>query len=249
MTLRVRHCGWRRARNGVFVCVALAGCAGSASTGAKIAVMPTTGLADRARTILVTGVRPTQRVTVNARSIGADAIWSATASFRASQRGVINLADSAPTSGSYRGVSEMGLFWSQHRVSSKPDASGPFSRSWYTTQTELTVSTGAQHLASARVTQSLVGENVELHVERLASTGFVGVYFTPAPGRDRRPATVVGRGSEGGLAQPRGRRCLPLTASRRSRSPTSGSPDCRRICRESPLRLWPFRPWSSWRPI
>jgi Acyl-CoA thioester hydrolase/BAAT N-terminal region len=129
MTLRVRQCGWRRARNGVFLCVALAGCAGSSSASAKIAVMPTTGLADRARTILVTGGRPTQRVTVNARSIGADAIWSATASFRASQRGVINLADSAPTSGSYRGVSEMGLFWSQHRVSSKPDASGPFSRS------------------------------------------------------------------------------------------------------------------------
>jgi Acyl-CoA thioester hydrolase/BAAT N-terminal region len=98
MTLRVRQCR-RGARNGVFLCVAVSGCAGSSSTSAKIAVMPTTGLADRARTILVTGVRPTQRVTVNARSIGVDAIWSATASFRASQRGVINLADSAPTPG------------------------------------------------------------------------------------------------------------------------------------------------------
>jgi hypothetical protein len=216
---------------------------------ARIAVTPTTGLADRARTILVTGVRPTQRVTVTARSIGADAIWSSTASFRASQRGVINLADSGPTSGSYRGVSEMGLFWSQHRVSSKPDASGPFSRWWYATQTELTVSAEAQRLASARVTQSLIGENVELHVERLASTGFVGVYFTPAPGRGRRPATVVGGGSEGGLATATWATILPLMASRRSRSPTSGSPDCRRICRESPSRLWPFRPWSWWRPI
>lgn len=199
MTLRVRQCSWRRACTGAFLCIALAGCAGSSSTSAKITVTPTTGLADRARTILVTGVRPTQRVTLNARSIGADAIWSATASFRASQRGVINLADSAPTSGSYHGVSAMGLFWSQHRVSSKPDASGPFSRSWYTTQTELTVSAGGQRLTSARLTQSLMGENVGLYVERLASTGFVGVYFTPASGRGRRPATVVWGGSEGGL--------------------------------------------------
>lgn len=177
MTLRVRQCSWRRACTGAFPCVALAGCARSSSTSARITVTPTTGLADRARAVHVTGVRPTQRVTLNVRSIGADAIWSATASFRASQRGVISLADSAPTSGSYRGVSEMGLFWSQHRVSSKPDASCPFSRSWYTTQTELTVRAGGQRLASARLTQRLIGENVGLHVERLASAGFVGVYF------------------------------------------------------------------------
>ena len=136
---------------------------------------------------------------MNARSIGADAIWSATATFRASQRGVIDLADSAPTSGSYRGVSAMGLFWSQDQVSSKPDAAGPFSTSSYMTQTEITLSAGRQRLASSRVIQSLIGRGVGLHVERLGSTGFVGVYFTPPSRHVRRPATVIWGGSEGGL--------------------------------------------------
>jgi hypothetical protein len=143
----------------------------------------------------------------------------------------------------------MGLSWSHHRVSSKPDASGPFSISWYTTQTELTFSAGAQRLASARVTQSLIGENVELHVERLASTGFVGVYFTPGPGRGRRPATVVWGGSEGGLATAT---CAAMLASHGIPALALayfGEPGLPANLSRIPSRLWPFRPWSSWRPI
>ena len=179
------------------LCIALAACGSSSAT--RITVTPASGLADRARTIVLSGLSPEQMVTINARSIGPTGVLSASATFRASRRGGVDLADSAPTSGSYRGVSPMGLFWSQHLAGSQRRAAGPQSPSWYSTRTELTASAGGRRLASAEMTQTLMGAGVRLHVERLAAAGFVGLYFTPAPGHARGPGVVVWGGSEGGF--------------------------------------------------
>jgi dienelactone hydrolase len=175
----------------VAVAAALGGCGGSSGREVVISVTPAAGLYDQARTIVISHLRPGEIVTVTARSARPDGSWSASATFKANDTGVVDFARAPSLSGSYTGVSPMGLFWSEHRAGSD---FAPLSA----TVTTLTVDAGARRLASARVTQLLSGPGVTEHSERLARVGFVGQYFLP-PGGGRRPAVVVWGGSEGGL--------------------------------------------------
>jgi hypothetical protein len=103
-----------------------------------------------------------------------------------------HLARQAPVGGSYRGVSPMGLFWSQHRVRAR-SAPAPAADA---TATTLTVSIGTHRAASTTVTQLLSEPGVIEHAETVCKVGFFGEYFARA-GVTRRPAVVVWGGSEG----------------------------------------------------
>jgi len=160
---------------------------------AAIQVTPAAGLYDQARSIVISHLSAGEVVNVTARTARPNGTWSANATFKANQSGVVDLARDAPLSGSYRGVSAMGLFWAQHQTG---PGSAPLNGRTVTT---LTVAKGTKRLASTQATQLLEGKGVTERAERVGKVGFYGEYFTPA-GTTRRPAVVLWGGSEGGLA-------------------------------------------------
>jgi dienelactone hydrolase len=177
--------------------LALMGCGGSGSgSGAAagrpvITARPAVGLFDAPRTIVVSHLRPGERITVHASTLRAAGTWTASATFRADGDGVVNLARSAPIIGSYRGASTLGLLWSEHlrTPGTHPYARGPV--------TELTVAAHGRTLASTHFTQLIRGPGVTVRPTTLAAEGFVGEYFAP-PGNGHQPAVTVWGGSEGG---------------------------------------------------
>ncbi len=176
-----------------FCAAVVAGCGGSRATSAvRIAVRPAVGLADQARAIVVSHLHSGEVVELTARTARSSGVWLASAAFRADRDGKVDLTHAAPLSGSYRGVSPMGLFWSQHQV-------GSGAGSTTATATTLTVTAGKKQLASAHITQVLAGLGVSEHEERVAQVGFYGEYFTPM-GNGRSPAVVLWGGSEGGVS-------------------------------------------------
>jgi dienelactone hydrolase len=157
-----------------------------------IKVTPAVGLFDQPRTIVISHLRSAELVTVTAKSQRSSGVWSASASFKADRTGVVDVARTAPVSGSYRVAAPMGLFWAQHRVGSRSAGLGA-------TVTSLAVTAGSHRLATAQVTQLLSGPGVTARASRVDRLGFYGEYFAPA-GRGRRPGVVIWGGSEGGLS-------------------------------------------------
>lgn len=170
----------------------VAACGGGGQRKAVVTVSPAVALADQGRTIVVSHLRSGQVVTISARTRRPGGSWTSSATFRATPRGTVNVAHQAPISGSYTGVSAMGLLWSERRTAS---GSEPLNG---VRVTQLAVSAANRQLAVARLTQRLSGPGVSEHSERVAQAGFFGEYFMP-PGHTRRPAVVLWGGSEGGL--------------------------------------------------
>lgn len=184
----LRRLWWPVAVMAVFV----AGCgSGTRAAPAVVRVTPASGLYDVSRSIVVSHLAPGEAVTISASTPRPHGLWSARATYKANGAGVIDLTQTAPESGSYRGVSAMGLLWSEHLVRAGAAAPSP-------TVTTLRITAGGRRIGSGTVTQLLSGPGVTEHVEALAKVGFVGRYFTP-PGRARHPAVIVWGGSEGGL--------------------------------------------------
>ncbi len=178
----------------VVVAVAsIAACGGGSAPNAVVTVSPPTGLWDRARTIVVARLNPGQRVTLHARTSLPSGIWASSATFKASSRGTVDLATEAPLRGSYSGVSAMGLLWSEKLLTSQR---GPLNG---LATTKISADAGGQTVGSASLTQSLNGPGVRMHQETVASAGFYGQYFSPAPGVSHAPALVLWGGSEGDL--------------------------------------------------
>jgi Acyl-CoA thioester hydrolase/BAAT N-terminal region/BAAT / Acyl-CoA thioester hydrolase C terminal len=183
----------------VCAAVAAAGCGEPAGRQAEIVVTPATGLYDRARSITITGLRPGSVVSVTATSRRPDGTWSASATFKAPDSGRLDLDRAAPLSGSYRGVSGMGLFWSERfvdRTAASDDG---------VVVSTVTVRDGRRTLTSTRVRQLLGGRAVSVHPLSVAAQGVAGLYFdsaagaAPPAGRAGRPAVVLWGGSDGGL--------------------------------------------------
>jgi dienelactone hydrolase len=177
--------------------LALVGCGGSGGSGTVgpvvITATPSVGLFDQARTIVVSHLRPGERITVEANTARVNGTWTSSATFRASHDGVVNLAREAPTSGSYHVANAMGLLWSERlRMRGPP----PLAHGAVTT---LTVHAGGRALASTQVTQRIRGPGVTVRMTTLAADGFVGAYYRPRGG-GQRPAAVIWGGSEGGDA-------------------------------------------------
>lgn len=177
----------------ILTVVGLAGCGGSAAAKAQLAVSPAVALWDRARTIVVSGLRSQQRVTLRARTPLPDGIWVSSATFKADRHGTVDVARQAPTSGSYSGVSPMGLLWSEKFVKQQP---GPYNGRATTTIRALV---GGKLVASAKMTQLLNVPGVRMHDERVPTAGFYGIYYSPPPKVSHAPAVVLWGGSEGDL--------------------------------------------------
>src|SRR5262249_26335292 len=87
---------------------------------------PIDDLIDVPRCIEVTDVPPGKIVEIRSETRRADAsVWRAAACFRAGPNGVVAVAAEPALSGSYTGISAMGLVWSQVQVAPPDSARKP----------------------------------------------------------------------------------------------------------------------------
>ena len=167
-------------------------------------ITPADALIDVPRRIVVSRLAPGEEVSVHTRTQrGRDVAWRSCAGFRADAEGVVDLQRDAPVSGSYAGVSAMGLIWSQ-----VPEVDGA-SREVFDAEgaealrTEVEVRRLAAPTLHGHFVQRLAGPGVARH--ELREEGLVGTLFLPAPRADGRaaPAVMVLNGSGGGINEPR----------------------------------------------
>jgi uncharacterized peroxidase-related enzyme len=167
-------------------------------------ITPADALIDVPRRIAVAGLAPGATVTIESCTVrGPGIAWRAAATFRAAADGSVDVARDAPQSGSYAGVSAMGLIWSQ-----APERSGA-PREVFGAEpaaplvTEIVARRAGAAPLRGRLVQRLAGAGVTRHDVRDA--GLVGTLFRPPPRADGRaaPAILVLNGSGGGINEPR----------------------------------------------
>jgi dienelactone hydrolase len=165
----------------------------------KISVQPSISSEDQPVHFAVTGLPPSQSVSLQLSSTDADGVkWESSATYRADASGDFSLDSMAATSGSYSGVNGMGLISSMLPVTNQAPDTGYF---WGSPQQRLTftlavVDSGAV-IASAKFQRRFSPISVAVHSETLAVDGFVGDYFAPET-EGEHPAFLTFGGSEGG---------------------------------------------------
>ncbi|GAB2465427.1 acyl-CoA thioester hydrolase/BAAT C-terminal domain-containing protein [Comamonas humi] len=165
---------------------------------AVLSVTPADELIDVPRRIRVERLAPGRQVAIATRTLRNGVEWRSEAVFAAGADGVVDLERDAPVSGSYGGVSPMGLVWSQSPVGSKSREAfnQPVAEPLVT---EVTASVDGQQL-QATLVQRLAAEGVTRREVR--EDGLVGTLYLPA-GPGPHPAVVVLNGSGGGINEPR----------------------------------------------
>jgi len=169
-----------------------------------LSITPADALIDVPRHIVVSGLAPGEEVGFSTRTLrGPGVVWHAQANFRADAQGVVDLQRDAPLSGSYAGVSTMGLLWSQ-----VPEQAGA-PREIFAAEpaaalrTALTVQRAAAPALHGDLVQRLAGDGVTRH--EIREKGLVGTLFLPPARADGRthPVVLVLNGSGGGINEPR----------------------------------------------
>ncbi len=147
----------------------------------------------------VSGLVPGEEATIRVRSTDALGVdWMASATYQADATGDIDLSRARAVSGSYLGVSGMGLIWSMQPAG--PDPAGayfwhnPAPLSFTVTVTVHGTDVGSTSFQRQFSHSALADQTESLHAE-----GFIGEFWHPAGAGTRRPAILVLGGSEGGL--------------------------------------------------
>ena len=168
---------------------------------AVLTISPADALIDVPRRIAVDGLAAGEEVTLTSRTVrGPGVAWTASASFRADALGRLDLQRDAPLSGSYAGVSAMGLVWSQ-----APETPGA-PREVFAAEPGAPLATDVRVLrhGAAELNASLIQRLAADGVTRseVRENGLVGTLFLPAePGP--HPVVLVLNGSGGGINEPR----------------------------------------------
>ena len=162
----------------------------------RLDVTPSRAPADAELTVRVSGAAPGRPVTVTARSTdAAGQLWQSTSTFRADERGTIDLRRDPPApDSSYADTDPMGLVWSM-RTAGAPDPRPAGDR---LAPQSLSVAAHAEATAPAttEVTRLFVPDGLSRTDVR--ERGLVGVIYRPA-GDQRLPAVLMLGGAEAGL--------------------------------------------------
>lgn len=177
----------------------LVGCTSPPQRTVSVAIRPMSSLADQAVRIQITGLGAGELADVQVSSTDSQGVpWEASGTYRADPGGDVDLSTAAAISGSYHGVSGMGLIWSMRAL--KPDPagayywSGPVPRAF-----TLAVSVHGTQVASASFQRRFSPGVFAETTESLKADGFAGEFVRPAHTVPGRPAVLVLGGSEGGL--------------------------------------------------
>ena len=167
---------------------------------AEFSITPLDDLIDVQRIIRIEGLAAGEKVTVTSSTPRSQQrTWHSQASFEADAQGVVDLSQQAPVSGSYQGVSSMGLIWSQEP--SVPSAAVVFPDNVLEALvTTIEVQTQNQGLLKGTLIQRLAREGVQ-RIE-VREEGLVGTLFLPE-GEGPWPAVMILNGSGGGINEPR----------------------------------------------
>ncbi|MFC9331540.1 acyl-CoA thioesterase/BAAT N-terminal domain-containing protein [Kitasatospora sp. NPDC057015] len=190
--------------------VTVSGCTGghdraiSGSDAVAIEVDQPEALADQAVRVRITGLAPGAEVTVTTQASDYRAnSWQAHAAFVADPQGAVDLATTAPRSGSYQGVDGMGLFWSMEPPADAATTAFvpkfPQLQGYY--QVRLAVETGGRQQAVRVLERHWLADGVTARELTPAQDGIAGELFLPPSGTARRPAVLAFGGSEGGTGQ------------------------------------------------
>src|SRR5436190_99666 len=173
----------------------------SALASPVIVIDQPVALIDAAVAIELRGFAPRQPVTIMALQTFPSTRWRATATFMSDDEGCVYVARQAPVSGTYDGVSAMGLIWSAERLPgevSTPPAGDFIMQPWFV-QLEATSPDGTR--AELTFERRVAGPGVTRHPIRTG--GIVGTLFLP-PGDGPHPAVIVLTGGGGGIDEYRG---------------------------------------------
>lgn len=169
---------------------------------------PADALIDVPRHLVVRGAAPGAHVTLTAHTPRAGGVlWQAEATFVADAEGVVDLTRDAPINGSYRGVSPMGLVWSQvpEDGKSRDVFPQPVTAPLVTTVTALVAGDGGEVIAPSGVSRALFMQRLAadgVTRREVREEGLVGTLYLP-PGDGPFPAVMVLNGSGGGINEPR----------------------------------------------
>jgi dienelactone hydrolase len=172
----------------------------SATARIVLDVSPRNALVDQPVAILLSGLRPSSTVTLTATTADVQGHrWRSTATFRASSAGIVSVGGSRALTGTYRGIDAMGLFWSMAEVgSTAPRAQQTLDLPTVST-VRIEAAVAGRNVASTSLTRRWRNADVSLRRTTIAKDGFLGCYWAPPPGSERRPAILEFGGSEGGL--------------------------------------------------
>ena len=158
-------------------------------------------LIDAAVAIELRGFPARQPVTITAiQTFPSMSRWQARATFMSDDDGCVHVARQAPVSGTYDGVSAMGLIWSAERLpgESKTPPADFVMQPWFV-KLEATSPDGTR--AELTLDRRVAGPGVTRHPIRME--GIVGTLFLP-PGDGPHPAVIVLGGGGGGIDEYRG---------------------------------------------
>lgn len=155
-------------------------------------VSPEVSLLDEAVHIRVTGLSPGQRIELTATGPSLDgSTWSASATFRAGDEGVVDLERDAPESGDYTGVDGMGLI----AAMASSDAPAPMPSEL---AAEQAITIAVTDGASAQLSRVAIAPGVTYQQLTAADHGVAGILFTPA--QPAGAGVLLIGGAEGGVS-------------------------------------------------
>ena len=164
------------------------------SDSVALEVHPQTALEDEPLTLFrIRGLRPGQEVDVRATTkTWKGQTWTAVATFRADDRGEVDLATRVPRKGTYHRADPMGLFWSMRPR--HPEKAPVFLPPINGYTVDLTVEAEGRLLAHTRVQRLL--RRPDLFCREVRENDLLGVHCSP-PGEGPFPAVLLIGGSEG----------------------------------------------------
>jgi dienelactone hydrolase len=151
--------------------------------------------------IVVEGLPPEARVSIEAKDGESRNPLASTATFVAGREGRVDLTTAAPVKGDYSGVDAMGLFWSARRE--RGPAAPPGSGEPPEELNAWTLSASIDGRVVAQTTIKRYAVDPSVRVTRVRDRGLVGTFYEPA-GEGRHPAMIVLTGSGGGIPPPSG---------------------------------------------
>ena len=165
--------------------------------GLRLMVTPSPARVDDPPSIVVSGCRPGQTVTI--RALMRDGLarqWASQAVFEADGGGTVDVARQRPVTGTYTDTDARGLLWSMRLVDGQ---TAGLLTSAAPLETEFVAESDGMPPTTVAVTRYFAAPDVSQTAVR--DHGLVATFFRPA-GTTPRPAVIVVPGSGGGVPEP-----------------------------------------------